>query len=236
VQIADAAALARPVKTALAARIPVIAFQADVGSWADVAFVGQDAHAAGWKIGARIARLVKGGSVLLFAGEPQDQPVHLRLRGALEAIHRASPAVRAQAVTTTRDPYEAAVRIERHVADSKSLRGVFALEAVASEALGHSVVDRRLWEKGVRAGGYGVFPATLDLIAKGQLDFTVDEQPYMQGFVPVVQLFLTKLSGGLLAPATTLLPLEFVTAKNLPRYQAKTRYEGSSSRPRYPIS
>jgi simple sugar transport system substrate-binding protein len=235
VEIGDAPALSRSVEAALAAGIPVVAFQANVRPVPNVALVGQDAHAAGWKIGTRIGQLVKRGSITLFAGEPEDEPLRLRLRGALAAIRRTSPAVRATVVATTRDPYEASARIQRHLAGSKSLRGAFALEAVASEALGHAVVDQ-LRGKGLRAGGYGVFPATLDLIAKRELDFTVDEQPYLQGFVPVLQLFLTKLSGGLLAPATTLLPVQLVTTKNLARYQATTRYEGSSSRPRYPIS
>ena len=97
------------------------------------------------------------------------------------------------------------------------------------------MVKHNLRREGVLAGGYGVLPATLDLIRQGQLEFTLDEQPYLQGFVPVLQLFLVKLSGGLLAPSDTELPLVFVRRSNLKRYLAKTRYEGSSSKQRYPI-
>ena len=49
------------------------------------------------------------------------------------------------------------------------------------------------------------------LIQNGSLQFTIDQQPYLQGFYPIVQLFLAKLSGGLVAPSDTNTGLLFVT-------------------------
>jgi simple sugar transport system substrate-binding protein len=161
--------------------------------------------------------------------------VKLRVKGALAAIRKARPAMQVEVVATTHDPYDAAARIDRHVLDHKGLRGLFALESIASEGIERAVVKHDLRAKGVKAGGYGVFPATLTRIQDGVLDYTIDEQPYLQGFVPSLQLFLAKLSGGLLAPSDTHLPLLFVTKANLGPYLAKTRYEGSSSKHRYPI-
>jgi simple sugar transport system substrate-binding protein len=89
--------------------------------------------------------------------------------------------------------------------------------------------------RGVRAGGFGVLPATLKLIAEGHLAFTVDEQPYLQGFLPVLQLFLAKLSDGLVAPAGAQTGAQFVTKANVREYLVKTRFHGSSSRHRYPL-
>ena len=54
-----------------------------------------------------------------------------------------------------------------------------------------------LHERGVRAGGYDLLPATLRAIHDRDLDFTIDQQPYLQGFLPVLQLFLDRYSGGL---------------------------------------
>ena len=61
----------------------------------------------------------------------------------------------------------------------------------------------RLHARGVRAGGYDLLPRTLQAIADGHLDFTIDQQPYLQGFLPILQLFLARYSGGLVAPADT---------------------------------
>ena len=89
---------------------------------------------------------------------------------------------------------------------------------------------------GVRAGGYDLLPATLQAIHDRDLDFTIDQQPYLQGFLPVLQLFLDRYSGGLVVPADTNTGLNFVTRANVGRYlTTKSRFEGSSSREQYPV-
>jgi simple sugar transport system substrate-binding protein len=93
-----------------------------------------------------------------------------------------------------------------------------------------------LHERGVHGGGYDLLPDTLHAIRDGRLDFTIDQQPYLQGFLPLLQLFLSRYSGGLLAPADTNTGLLFVTKENvLPYVTTKTRYEGSSAAERYPV-
>ena len=95
----------------------------------------------------------------------------------------------------------------------------------------------RLHERGVRAGGYDLLPATLQAIQARELDFTIDQQPYLQGFLPVLQLFLNRYSSGLVAPADTNTGLNFVTRENVSRYlTTKSRFEGSSSREQYPVA
>ena len=70
----------------------------------------------------------------------------------------------------------------------------------------------------MRGGGYDLLPGTLRAIADGHLDFTIDQQPYLQGFLPILQLFFAKYSGGLVAPADTNTGLLFVTRRNVRRY------------------
>jgi len=73
-------------------------------------------------------------------------------------------------------------------------------------------------------------------IQDGLLDFTIDQQPYLQGFVPIQQLFLYQYSGGLVSPAETNTGLKFVTRANVKRYlTTQSRYEGSSPVERYPV-
>jgi simple sugar transport system substrate-binding protein len=95
----------------------------------------------------------------------------------------------------------------------------------------------KLHRRGVRAGGYDLLPTTLGAIADGHLDFTIDQQPYLQGFLPTLQLFFVRYSGGLVAPAETNTGLNFVTRRNVRRYLTTlTRYEGSSPRREYPVT
>ena len=46
--------------------------------------------------------------------------------------------------------------------------------------------EHRLHARGVRAGGYDLLPETLQAISDGDLDFAIDQQPYLQGFLPVL--------------------------------------------------
>ena len=49
--------------------------------------------------------------------------------------------------------------------------------------------------KGVKAGGFDLTEQTQKLLKEGNIEFTIDQQPYLQGFLPVLQLFLYKVSG-----------------------------------------
>jgi simple sugar transport system substrate-binding protein len=73
-------------------------------------------------------------------------------------------------------------------------------------------------------------PETLNAIKGGSLDYTIDQQPYLQGFLPVLYLYMYKLSGGLVFPSETNTGLLFVTKDSVDPYlQTKTRFEGSST-------
>ena len=70
----------------------------------------------------------------------------------------------------------------------------------------------------------------IPLLQNGKVAFTIDQQPYLQGFLPVLYLYMYKLSGGLVFPSETNTGLLFVTKDNVDPYlQTKTRFEGSST-------
>ena len=86
----------------------------------------------------------------------------------------------------------------------------------------------------IPSGGFDLTPTTLSAIKAGTLDFTIDQNPYLQGFLPTLYLYLYKLSGGLLSPPDTDTGLTFVTKTTVNPYLAKSsRYEGSSTKELY---
>ncbi|MGH7079806.1 MAG: sugar ABC transporter substrate-binding protein, partial [Acetobacteraceae bacterium] len=59
-----------------------------------------------------------------------------------------------------------------------------------------------------------------------------DQQPYLQGFYTMMEMFVFKVSGGLTGPADINTGLKFVTKEGvMPYLTTKSRYEGSSSEP-----
>ncbi len=47
----------------------------------------------------------------------------------------------------------------------------------------------------IPVGGFDLLPALLQNIKEGYVQMTVDQQPYMQGYLPIVQLYLMKKYG-----------------------------------------
>jgi simple sugar transport system substrate-binding protein len=107
---------------------------------------------------------------------------------------------------------------------------MFAVDAGSTEGVAKTMAANNLEQKGIHAGGFDLLPTTLEAISKGNLDFTIDQQPYLQGFYTVMVLFMCKISGGLTGPADIDTGLKFVTKSNVAPYlNSKSRYEGSSS-------
>ena len=113
------------------------------------------------------------------------------------------------------------------------LQGVFAVDGGDTALLGSSLQKYNLVGK-VAAGGFDLEPQTLTAIAAGQTSFTIDQSPYLQGFLPTLYLYLFQLSGGLVNPATTDTGLKFVTKSNVGAYTSpSSRFEGSTTAQKY---
>jgi simple sugar transport system substrate-binding protein len=236
ISVIDATAFDSLTARALDRGIPVIAYNADGGrANRRLAYVGQDLYQSGLEFGARIAGLVGEGDVALFIATPGALNLQPRVDGALDAIRDSGKPIRPTVVRTGADYRGAKARIEAYYDDHRSVRGLFATGADSTQAVAQFVRQRRLRRRGVHGGGYDLLPGTLEAIRNGQLDFTIDQQPYLQGYLPIQQLFFARYSGGLVTPADTNTGLAFVTRENVrPYISTSTRYEGSSSRREYP--
>jgi simple sugar transport system substrate-binding protein len=238
VSIIDEAAFNATTELAIRHGIPVVAYNADGGKANKrLAYIGQDNYQSGLEMGARVAALVPEGEVCLFIATPNQQNIQPRIDGALDAIRDSGRPLRVHVVASGVDVVTERKKIETTFMAHRKVRGLFAVDAGSTQGVADVMRAHRLHAKGVRAGGYDLLPETLRAIHDRHLDFTIDQQPYLQGFLPVLQLFLNRYSGGLVAPADTNTGLNFVTRQNVTRYlTTKSRFEGSSAREVFPIS
>jgi simple sugar transport system substrate-binding protein len=232
--VVDPKAFDGPTEKALKAGIPVVAFNAD-GSTANkrLAYIGQDLFNSGVAMGQRIATLVpKGSKIVLFIATPGQSNIQPRIDGAQSALK--GKGYKIDVITTGAEQAPELSKVDAYYQGHKDVKGMFAVDAGSTQAVGQTMDKYGLAAKGVKGGGYDLLPITLDLVKKGVLDFTIDQQPYLQGFQPVIQLFLYKLSGGLMAPSNTNTGLLFVTKDNVEPYlSTKSRYEGSDKAQKY---
>jgi simple sugar transport system substrate-binding protein len=235
VAVVDKTAFRAPVDKALAAGIPVVSYNAD-GARNDpgsnrLAYIGQDLYTSGYQLGQRIASLMQGGDAVGFIATPGSLNIQPRIDGAKDAIKASGKPINFTAVASGAELPKELSTIDAYAQGHKNVKGMFAVDAGSTENIGKVVAKYGLKAKGVAAGGFDLNPATLSAIQAGNLDFTIDQQPYLQGFLPVLSLWLYKLSGGLVAPSETNTGLLFVTKDNVGPYLAtKTRYEGSSTK------
>ena len=237
--VVDKGAFEAPIKRALSRGIAVVSYNADgarAGAKARMAYIGQDLYVSGFEMGKRIVELVPSGDVALFIATPGALNIQPRIDGAIAAIKASGKPVKATAVPTSPDLATELSMIDAYYQGHKNLKGMFAVDAGDTQGVGQVIQKYKLQNK-VKGGGYDLLPGTLKLIQNGSLQFTIDQQPYLQGFYPVVQLFLQKVSGGLVAPSDTNTGLLFVTKDNVKPYlNTKTRYHGSSRAHKYPVS
>jgi simple sugar transport system substrate-binding protein len=231
VALVDKKAFNGPTDAALKAKIPVVSYNADEPSNSRLAYIGQDLFVSGQEMGKRIAELVPSGDVALFIATPGQSNIQPRIDGAKDAL-KSHSSINTHVITTG-----AAVPAELSVIDSyatghASTKGYFAVDAGSTQGLAQTIQKHNLRNKGVKGGGYDLTPTTQKLLADDQIDFTIDQQPYLQGFLPVLELYLYQVSGGLSGIADVNTGLKFLDKTTVVPYNnTKSRYEGTSSAP-----
>ncbi len=234
VPIVDPHAFDAPVQRALDAGIPVFAYNADAPAGSAnkrLAYIGQDLYASGYKMGERIASMIDSGLVALFIATPGQLNIQPRLDGAVAAIKKSGKKIETQQIATGATVNEELSKIKAFYLGHQDLKGMFAVDAGSTQGVGEVMEQFKLQSKGVHAGGYDLLPKTVQLIQDGHLDFTIDQQAYLQGFYTAMEMFTFLASGGLTGPADINTGLKFVIKDSVgPYLSTSTRYEGKSDK------
>ena len=238
VAVVDKAAFRAPVDRALDAGIPVVSYNAD-GAPDDpgsnrLAYIGQGLYESGYALGQRALSQIDAGDVAGFIATPGQLNIQPRIDGAQQAFKDSGKPVNFTPVATNADVTQGLSIIDAYVQGHQNAAGLLAVDAGSTQSVGQVVAKHKLRDKGLKvAGGFDLVPETLTAVKAGDLDYTIDQQPYLQGFLPVIALYLYRLSGGLISPTQTNTGLLFVTKDNVDPYQGtKTRYEGSDTAPK----
>lgn len=227
--LVDAEAFNQPTLDALSIGIPVIGYNADTTGNARLAYVGQSLYQSGYNIAQKWLPMVKpGGHVMLSIATPGSLNLQPRLDGYIQAIKDAGDPVTYETLDSGVDQATEESRIESFYLANKDVAGMFGTGATDSLAVGKISKKYGLAATGVITAGYDLLPETLSLIGSGDMTFTTDQQPYLQGFIPTLQIYLYKLSGGAVSPANTDTSLAYVTKDNVDIYLTPSRFEGST--------
>jgi simple sugar transport system substrate-binding protein len=214
VSIPDASALGPSIKKAVAAGIPVIS----INSGADVAqelgvlnHVGQTEYEAGVGAGERMGEAgVK--NALCVNQEVGNVALDERCRGFADGLGKSGGKSTVVQVDLN-NPSEAQSRIEAALSANPDVDGVLTLgptgAAPALEALrGTKKLDTN------KQATIDLSPDVLKAIAAGEMLFAVDQQQYLQGYLPIVLLTLYDTNLNTVANPVIMTGPGFVTKEN----------------------
>ena len=227
IALVDLQAFNAPTEKALAAGTPVVAYNADAPSNARLAYIGQDLFKSGQELGRQILSLVPSGDVALFIATPGSLNIQPRIDGAKDAI---GSKLNVDTIATGAAQAHELTVIQSYAQGHPSVGGMFAVDSGSTISVGQTIQKQNLKGK-VKGGGFDVTTPTPELVSKGFLDVTIDQQAYLQGFLPVLQLYMYKASETLTGPADVNTGLKVIDAKTIQPYvTTKSRFEGSSTK------
>jgi simple sugar transport system substrate-binding protein len=188
--IVDPRAFDEVVEEAVGRGVPVVAFNVDDHDTpnARLSAVCQRLYQAGRSLAERAApEIPEGSHVLMTMHDRGVSALEDRLRGLQDVLQGRK--IRWTLAITGNDAAEGANVIAGLLRKHPEIRVVLGTGQSDTEAAGRAI------EKGFDSGeywsaGFDLSPQTLRLIEAGHIRWTVDQQPYAQGFYPVVQLAL----------------------------------------------
>ena len=211
VSIPDANALGPSIKKAVAAGIPVIS----MNSGSDVAkslglltHVGQTEYEAGLGGGERMAA-AGAKSAVCVNQEVGNAALDLRCKGFTDAMTKAGGKVEVLAVELS-NPTESQQRIQAALTSKPDVDSVLTLGPTgAAPALKALQAMNKVGQ--IKLATFDLSPEVLDAIQKGDMLFAIDQQQYIQGYLPIVLLTLYKTNLNTIANDVLMTGPGFVT-------------------------
>jgi simple sugar transport system substrate-binding protein len=236
--VISATGFTTPVMNAMNAGIPVVSYNADgavspsgvatIGT-NRLAYIGQALYTSGQQLGTKILSLVTSGEIVIFIATPGTGNIQPRSSGAQAVIKASGKPIKVTQIATGAATSAELPAEKAFLLGHKDIKGAFAVDAGSTQFLGEALTAAGLNGK-IPAGGFDLTPQTLNAIKSGLINFTIDQSPYQQGFLPVLALYLFRLSGGLVHPSDTDTGLTFVTKDNVgPYLSTPSRFEGSTT-------
>ncbi|MEZ4506180.1 MAG: sugar ABC transporter substrate-binding protein [Thermomicrobiales bacterium] len=190
VSIPDADALSASITAAVEAGIPVISMNSGSDVAADLGIlthVGQTEYEAGYGGGQRMAEAGVTNAICVNQ-EVGNAALDLRCQGFTDALAESGGTVETVAVDLA-DPTGAQQRISAAITADDTINGILTLGPTgAAPALAALTESGQLGSMALAT--FDLSPEVLDAIEAGDMLFAIDQQQYLQGYLPIVLLTL----------------------------------------------
>lgn len=215
--IIDPVAFDKVVEKSIKNGVPVVAFNVDDNKTpnARLSRVCQNLFVAGEELGKKVADQIPAGSTLLVTMHSEGISA---LEDRRDGIKKALEHKNIKWVETITGIFgeESSHVIGDALNANPEIKAVLCTGLADTEGAGIAI-ERDFKNRSLIAAGFDLSPTTLHHVKKGHLAFTIDQQPYMQGFYPVVQLVQYLRYG--ITPSNNDIGASFVTKENVAKVE-----------------
>jgi simple sugar transport system substrate-binding protein len=178
------------IKEAKEAGIPAVAFNIDDPSSGRLAGVQQNFYKAGKILGERaLSHIKENAKVIITLHDAGVSALDERARGISDVIKAKN--VKIETIVSGNTPELARdTLIKSLVSDVAAILGTGQ-----SDTEGAGLAVKQLNAPRPYVAGFDTSDGIKNLIRKGILDFSIDQQPYVQGFYPLLMLYQNKTLG-----------------------------------------
>jgi len=190
VNIIDPEAFDAVIQEAIDQGVPVVGFNVDDHATpnARLSSVNQQLYEAGVSLAQHLLpHIPDGAHILMTMHDEGVSALEDRLRGEQAVLKEKN--VHWTVIVSGNDSVKGAEVIAQALKDHPDIRVVLGTGQSDTEAAGRAI-EAHFAGQGYWSAGFDLSPETLRLIQAGHIRCTVDQQPYIQGFYPVLQLTL----------------------------------------------
>lgn len=168
--------------------IPVLTFNVDAPNSQRMCFVGQDSLTAGRVAGQLMAEFTgHSGTLAIVTAAGTSSADILRLQGFIEEIEGHFPKMEIVGIYKNKNAPEAYVSTRKLLRRHSSLKGIY-VAAGGSFGVGSAVEDAGRVGT-VKVFCFDLFKETIELIRKGVVQITIEQDPFFQGYQPLKILY-----------------------------------------------
>jgi len=214
VSIPDAVFLSRSIQAAVAAKIPVIS----INSGLDVSkklgclmHIGQEEESAGRQAGERL-KAIGVKQALILNQEVGNVALDQRTKGFRDGFE--GPFHHVQVLPVKLDFMKCYDAVTAYLQENQDIDGILALGPVAAEPALQAVDDLGKVGK-IKLCTFDISARVIQALMKKQMSFALDQQQWLQGYLPVIFLANYVKFGSILQNGLILTGPSFVTPDNV---------------------
>jgi simple sugar transport system substrate-binding protein len=213
VSIPDPAILSQSIRAAIAAKIPVISINSGMEvskKFGCLMHIGQQDESAGKKAGERMKAAGVKNAVILNQ-EIGNVALDQRISGFREGFE--GPFHHVQVLPVTMDFRQCLEAVTSYLEKNPNLDGLVALGPIAAEPALQALDQAEKVGK-IKVCVFDISPVIVQALIKNQVEFAIDQQEWLQGYLPVVFLANYARYGSIPQNDLILTGPNFVTSEN----------------------